>query len=81
MITGAQIEAARKLLRWPPSTLAAKAKLPISVISRAEKSTGEPVISITQLDALLRTLRAAGVEFIPQNGEGPGVRLRAPSAE
>lgn len=81
MITGAQIAVARKLLRWAPSTLAARAKLPISVIARAEKSTGEPVISITQLGVLLRTLKAAGVEFIPQKGDSPGVLLRAPSAE
>lgn len=80
MITGAQIAAARKLLLWSQSTLATKAKLPISVIARAEKSTGEPVITITQLDALLRTLKAAGVEFIPQNEGGSGVRLREPQA-
>jgi transcriptional regulator with XRE-family HTH domain len=28
------------------------------------------------VDALEVTLEAAGVEFIPENGEGPGVRLK-----
>jgi hypothetical protein len=27
-------------------------------------------------DAVLRALEAAGVEFIPENGGGPGVRLK-----
>lgn len=72
MITGTQIMAARKLLGWELHQLAKKAKLPATVIKRAELSPGEPVITITQLDALLRTLRAAGIEFVA--GE-PGVRL------
>lgn len=32
------------------------------------------------LAALRSALEAAGVEFIPQNGGGPGVRLKEPSA-
>ena len=30
--------------------------------------------------AIRAALEAAGVEFIPQNGGGPGVRLRKPTA-
>jgi hypothetical protein len=29
-------------------------------------------------DALQRTLEAAGVEFIPENGGGAGVRMKKP---
>jgi hypothetical protein len=72
MITGAQIIAARKLLSWGPDLLARKAGLPITVIKRAELSPGEPIITTTQLDALLRTLKAAGIVFTV---EEPGVRL------
>ena len=72
MVTGAQIVAARDLLQWAQSDLAKKAKLRPSVIMRAEASLGEPVITITQRDALLRTLKAAGIEFI--SGD-PSVRL------
>ncbi|KQQ37529.1 hypothetical protein ASF58_23460 [Methylobacterium sp. Leaf125] len=72
MITGAQIAAARKLLDWGPDRLARRAKLPVTVINRAEFSSGEPNITITQLDVLLRTLKAAGIEF---TAEDPGVKL------
>ena len=72
MITGAQIAAARKLLEWTPDKLAKRAKLPGTVIKRAELSSGEPAITITQLDALLRTLEAAGIVF---TAEEPGVKL------
>ncbi|KAB1069939.1 helix-turn-helix domain-containing protein [Methylobacterium planeticum] len=72
MITGAQIIAARELLGWALSDLARKAKLRPSVVLRAETSPGEPVITITQMDALLRTLKAAGIEFTAGD---PGVRL------
>lgn len=72
MITGAQIAAARRLLEWEQDKLAKKAKLPVTVIKRAELSRGEPVITITQLDTLLRTLKAAGIEF---TAEEPGVKV------
>jgi ribosome-binding protein aMBF1 (putative translation factor) len=72
MITGAQIVAARKLLGWEPDRLAKKAKLPVTVIRRAELSLGDPVITITQLDTLLRTLKTAGIVF---TSEEPGVKL------
>lgn len=72
MITGLQLIAARKLLDWEQDKLARKAKLPVTVIKRAELCPGEPVITITQLDTLLRTLKGAGVEF---SAEEPGVKL------
>ena len=72
MITGVQIVAARKLLGWEPDRLAKKARLPVTVIRRAELSLGEPVITITQMDALLRTLKAAGIVFTTKE---PGVEM------
>lgn len=72
MITGYQLAAARRLLGWEQDKLAKKAKLPVTVIKRAEFCSGEPVITITQLDVLLRTLKAAGIEF---TAEEPGVKL------
>lgn len=74
MITGAQIAAARKLLDWTPDRLAKRAKLPVTVINRAELSSGEPNITITQLDVLLRTLKAGGIVF---TAEESGVKLQA----
>ncbi|KAB1072197.1 helix-turn-helix domain-containing protein [Methylobacterium planeticum] len=72
MITGAQIAAARELFEWPLSEFANKAKLRPSVVMRAEASPGEPVPTTAQMDALLQTLKAAGIEFTA--GE-PGVKL------
>ena len=63
MVTGSQIRVARILLGWEPARLAEKAKVPVSVVMRAEKSAGEPVVTIAQLDALLKALRRAGAEF------------------
>jgi hypothetical protein len=55
-----------------PDTLAKKARLPVRVIKRAEFSLGEPIITTTQLDALLRALKAAGIVLTVDE---PGVRL------
>lgn len=60
MITGQQIQRARKSLGWTQKELAAKAKVPLSVVVRAENSPGEPLVKIAHGDALLTTLRAAG---------------------
>jgi hypothetical protein len=36
-------------------------------------------LSVKDLDTRGATLEAAGVEFIDENGGGPGVRLREPA--
>ena len=63
MITGPQLRAARSSIRWDPRKLATRAKVPISVVLRAEASAGEPAVTIAQLNALVQTLRAAGASF------------------
>jgi hypothetical protein len=63
LITGPQIQAARLSLRWGPTELAKRAKVPLSVVQRAENSPGEPAVTIAQLNALMQTLRAAGAGF------------------
>jgi hypothetical protein len=45
-------------------------------VKRAESVDGSPPITRPNLDAIVRALEAAGVEFIPENGGGAGVRLR-----
>ncbi len=76
MITGSQIRAARALLRISISELAARSKVAPAAIRRAESTAGEPPITIANLDAVQRALESAGVEFIGENGEGIGARLR-----
>ena len=67
MITGPQLLAARISLRWGPAELAKRAKVPPSVVARAESSPGEPAVTIAQLNALVQALRTAGA-IIPSVG-------------
>ena len=76
MITGRQIREARALLCWPASRLTDLTKLRIMTLNRAEETDGEPHITVAQLAKTVGVLERAGVEFIPENGGGAGVRLR-----
>lgn len=73
-MTPAQCRAARALLDWSQDMLAGQAKASNSTVRNFEagRSTPKPIY----LDAMRGALEAAGVIFIEQNGEGPGVRLK-----
>jgi len=75
-LTSAQIRAARALLRWSAQELADKSYVGITTIRRAELTASETSLTSANDGAIRRTLEAAGVEFIDENGAGPGVRLR-----
>ena len=75
-LNSAQIRAARALLRWSAAELAREAALGIATIKRAEVADGETSMTMANDLAVRRVLEAAGVEFIDDNGGGPGVRLR-----
>jgi hypothetical protein len=75
-LTGAQIRAARALLHWSADDLAKRAVLGLATIRRAELTERETSMTAANDLAVRRTLEAAGVEFIDENGGGPGVRLR-----
>jgi transcriptional regulator with XRE-family HTH domain len=77
-LTGGQIRAARGFLQWTAAQLAERSKVGLSTVRRAEDADGVPPITQANLDAIRRALEAGGVEFIPKNGGGSGVRLRAP---
>ena len=49
----------------------------IATIRRAEASAGALRLTAANQTALRSALEAGGIEFIDQNGGGPGVRLRA----
>ena len=68
-----QSRMARAALGWGVRELAAAAKVSIDTVARFER--GEELRERT-VEALQRALEAAGVEFIDENGGGPGVRLR-----
>ena len=73
MINGIQIRMARSALGWSVHELAKKSQTNPNTISRIEN--GANALNVT-LIAIEKTLTEAGVIFIPENGDGVGVRLR-----
>ncbi|WP_280527882.1 helix-turn-helix domain-containing protein [Acetobacter thailandicus] len=73
MITGAQLRMARSALKLGVRDLAALAKVSPATITRIE---GDNPANLSTLAAIRTALEAAGVEFIPENGGGAGVRMR-----
>lgn len=73
-ISAAQCRAARALIGWSQDQLEAASKVAKKTIADFERGARSPYVRT--LDDLRRALEAAGVEFIEQNGHGPGVRLR-----
>ena len=77
-LTSSQIRAARSLIRWSAEDLAKETALSVATIRRAELTEAETSLTAANDLAVRRALEAAGVEFIDENGGGPGVRLRKP---
>jgi transcriptional regulator with XRE-family HTH domain len=71
----AQLRAARHLLSLSQADIAERTGLSIPTIKRAESDRDVPV-SPDAIAAIATALEAAGVEFIPENGGGAGVRLK-----
>jgi DNA-binding XRE family transcriptional regulator len=80
-LAGSQIRAARALLRWTADDLAREAALGRNTILRAEVADDQTSLTAANDLALRRALEAAGVEFIDEDGGGPGVRLRKRQAK
>lgn len=70
-----QLRAARALLGLSQPEVAAAANVSSMTVKRAEGS-GKPAASADAMSAIRAALESAGVEFIPENGGGAGVRLR-----
>jgi len=75
-LSSAQIRAARALLKWSVADLARHSSLGLNTIKRAEAADRGTSLTTANDLAIRRALEAAGVEFIDENGGGPGVRLR-----
>jgi hypothetical protein len=75
-LTGAQIRSARALLKWSAQDLAARSFLGVNTIRRAEATDDATSLTTANALAIRRAIESAGVEFIDENGGGPGVRLR-----
>jgi transcriptional regulator with XRE-family HTH domain len=75
-LTSAQIRAARALVRWSAEDLARTTTLSVTTIRRAELQDSETSLTSANDRGIRQALESAGVEFIDENGGGPGVRLR-----
>ena len=78
-ISPGQCRAARALLGWTQQDLSAAASAGLSTVKGFELGTSAPFRN--NLAAIRRALEEAGVEFIPENGGGAGVRMRKRSGE
>jgi transcriptional regulator with XRE-family HTH domain len=74
MITASQCRAARGLLDWTQQELADAARIGVATVRQLEGSGAET--RQATLAVLKWALETAGIEFIDENGGGPGVRLR-----
>ena len=64
------------MLRIEQRDLAEQSGVSLETIKRIERIPGPVSAYASTVDAIRRALEAAGVEFIPENGGGPGARLR-----
>jgi transcriptional regulator with XRE-family HTH domain len=73
-VTSAQVRMARAALNWTVRDLADATGLHRNTVTNLEvgRYAGDP----ETLSNIKRVLEKAGVEFIDENGGGPGVRLR-----
>jgi DNA-binding XRE family transcriptional regulator len=68
-----QLRMARAAVGWGVRELAEKAGVTANTVTRIENGADAKQ---STMDRLQGALEAAGVEFIEENGGGPGVRLR-----
>ncbi|MHB0695038.1 helix-turn-helix domain-containing protein, partial [Roseomonas mucosa] len=78
-ISAAQVRAARALIGWTRDQLATASDVPMRTVARFEMGEGTP--QRRTLTAIRAALEAAGVEFIPENGGGAGVRMKQRQSE
>ena len=74
MITPAQVRMARSALKIGVRELAEMANITTATITRFENERGG--LQTETHDKIEKALQNAGIIFIPENGDGAGVRLR-----
>ena len=75
MMLASQLRAARSLLDWNQKDLAQASDLSLPTIQRME-TLGLRRSSAGNVEKVQRALEDAGIEFIDENGGGPGVRFK-----
>jgi transcriptional regulator with XRE-family HTH domain len=67
-ISGAQLRAARALLKWSMHELSAQCRVSRSAIARGEKVDGALSMQARNLDAIRRAFEEHGIEFLGLDG-------------
>ncbi|MDA9410504.1 hypothetical protein XH98_01540 [Bradyrhizobium sp. CCBAU 51745] len=75
-MTGAQIRAARGIVRWSVKDLAHAAGISRATIRRLEEADGAPPHNDPALAGIEAAFASAGVEFLFPEAGKPGVRPR-----
>ena len=78
IMSPSQCRGARALLDMTQPQLAAAADIGLSTVVDFEERRSVSKDAIARMQA---ALEAAGIEFIGENGGGPGVRLRKPTKQ
>jgi transcriptional regulator with XRE-family HTH domain len=73
MMKAVQLKMARVAVGWGVRELAKKAGVTANTVTRIENGADAKQ---STMDRLQHALETAGIEFIQENGGGPGVRLR-----
>ena len=73
LMRAVQVKMARAAVGWGVRDLAEKAGVTANTVTRIENGADAKQ---STMDRLQQALEAAGIEFIDENGGGPGVRLQ-----
>ena len=78
MVTISQLRAARAMIGWSQDELAERSGVSKPTIARLELAPADSEIGgyASTREKLVSALEAAGVIFVEENGDGPGVRLK-----
>jgi transcriptional regulator with XRE-family HTH domain len=76
LVAPAQSRGARGMLGWSQDQLAEAAKISRATIADFER--GERTPTVANLIAIREAFEKAGLEFIPENGGGVGLRFKQP---
>ncbi len=76
MITGAQVRAARGLIKWTVQKLSDASKVSLPTLHRLEQHDGIPPVRERTLVDIKRAFEEAGVEFTGSPESGAGVRFK-----
>lgn len=76
VLTGAQVRAARAMLRWSAEDLATRSRLGVATIRRIESNDGPLKSTLANVEAIYNAFDLAGIEFIGETYLSVGVKFK-----